>query len=830
MILSLALALSYTTRAQKHEINPVPPEDGSIIKLVNYPERGYVKPLEEITLKSSQEGNILVRDSKGDIYFRQGIEEQISFSAGGAVGVHSVSLLNEEKQVVDSASFYMNCRTSLEENDGRYSRLLDVLYWTMVKNWGETNIARLDGKFYKYFVSWLRDHVHTLKGMKYFYPDLKSGIDMYSDYQREDGMIWDNLMTRNKEKNWWDKRFQYGDFIMHVDNNRYELKRIPVENDVEYLFIEGLYYTWKATGDDEWMKSHLDEALKAIEYSRTDPYRWSEKYQLLKRGFTIDTWDFQPEMDAERVGGDIMVVDTVQTRFGIMFGDNTGMAASCRYLAEMLSEAGRKEEAQRISAFGRKLKKRIDSLAWTGDYYTHHVPIDPDVNRDFGGTDQSAQVSLSNAYSLNRTLTHEQCVSIIETYKEIRKKMPASSTGEWYTIYPPFNKGFHLDKWEYMNGGVTPIVAGELAHGAFEHGFEDYGVDILHRLFQLSAKTENYLHCTYRGKMPEKPQREFTPVDITRHATSVYPGKEVKMDGKWIWEGARPTRTFHHVPFLIPKPDKSQQTCIQVTQSESAPANVKMPVNKKAQSLYFLHTSNPGNIPGTITLNYSDGSSHTDYIINEKIGNWWVEAGGDQAKKAWRSNNKGHFVAFYLYGMNNPHPDKTIQSVSFQATSERNYYVKALTLSDHAVYFPPDRISYGIPDNWGSAAVVYALVEGLMGVKDLDQAYKKALLAPRWAASKATQADATVKYPASGGYVSYQYEQNSNSTEISFTGNAGKTEVKLLLPNDREVSGCWLNGKKTNGYHVKTIEESEYLILGAEGKAVHTLKVEFGVD
>ena len=70
-----------------------------------------------------------------------------------------------------------------------------------------------------------------------------------------------------------------------------------MENDVEYLFVEGLYYTWKANGDDDWMKGLLDKAVKALSYSLKNPYRWSRKYSLLKRGYTIDTWDFMSEYD-----------------------------------------------------------------------------------------------------------------------------------------------------------------------------------------------------------------------------------------------------------------------------------------------------------------------------------------------------------------------------------------------------------------------------------------------------------------------------------------------------------------------------------------------------
>jgi hypothetical protein len=220
-------------------------------------------------------------------------------------------------------------------------------------------------------------------------------------------MIWDNIYPRTKEKNWWDRRFSYDGFITQIEDGQYEFKRIPVENDVEYLFIEGLYYTWKATGDDDWMESHLDKAIKAIKYSTTDPYRWSEKFKLLKRGFTIDTWDFQSNEDtAMNEGNDIMVVELGKTKFGIMFGDNTGMAVACRYLAEMLERTNRKSESERYRQLGKDLMTKLNEISWNGEFYTHHIPEDPDIIRDFG-VDQSRQVSLSNSYSLNRDITHE---------------------------------------------------------------------------------------------------------------------------------------------------------------------------------------------------------------------------------------------------------------------------------------------------------------------------------------------------------------------------------------------------------------------------------------
>jgi hypothetical protein len=46
----------------------------------------------------------------------------------------------------------------------------------------------------------------------------------------------------------------------------------------------------------------------------------------------------------------------------------------------------------------------------------------------------------------------------------------------------------------YVNGGIMPLVGGELAKAAFDHGYEEYGVDILKRYHALvSERCETYL-------------------------------------------------------------------------------------------------------------------------------------------------------------------------------------------------------------------------------------------------------------------------------------------------------------------------------------------------
>ena len=810
---------------------------------------GYFKPLDEITVSvaTPKDATIAVWDGKGEEYCRVPASASVKFLVGGAIGTQTVCLFDKKGCLLDKAMYNVNCKTEILDDLNYYNKAMKMLYNTMVggdgKSGSEAEISRIDGDFYKYFVRWLRDHVHTMKGMKYFYQgDLKSAIDLYAKYQREDGMIFDNIYERGKQANFWDVRFSYGGFIQVVDNGNFELKRIPVEADVEYLFLEGIYYTWKATGDDMWMSSRLDQALKALHYCTTDPYRWSEKYQLIKRGYTIDTWDFQNEEDAQISAGagnqpDAMVVKLGNTRFNVMHGDNTGIAAGCRYLAEMLDYAGRKEDAAKVSAQGKTIMDNLYKVSWNGSFFTHQVPEDPSIKRDLG-VDLNSQVSLSNTYDLNRGIDHEKAVQIIKTYQRIRNEMPKSSPGEFYGIYPPFPKGYgNHSEWEYVNGGVTAMVAGELSHGSFEHGFEKYGVGIINRMYEFSKQTDEYLNDTYRGSMPDDPARTFTTVDLKAFANVDFSGS-VKTAGVpgWTNEGdndfhACPLgkQEYEQIPFEIIDPAANgRKACIGMSGAKGYKLGTMIPVNKKAASIYFLHTlcirsSAVGTNAGNVIIHYTDNTHAVDVIDYQKIGNWWYPSRLKMARKAFSITNAySTGVGAYVYGLNNPFPEKTIKSIELQGIDiESKWMVLGITLSDYPVYFKPSIISYGMPANWCAAALVYAMAEGLAGVKDAGVAYDKVIFSPRWSASDVKKVTTTIKYEASGGYVSYKYSITPSGIEILYTGNAASTQARILLPDGKKASSVKVNGMPV-AFTMETVEQSGYAVFSI-GKGVSSI-------
>ncbi len=806
-----------------------------------------LNPLQILKLETTLPGQVEVMDGKGDTYFQSAIKDTLSFLIGGAIGTQQVLLLDKKGRLLDRLIFEVDCKTEINDASGTYKELLSVLYHSMTGSWKrEADIRKFNGQYYHTFVSWLRDHVHALKGMKYYYPEIKTGIDLYGDSQREDGMIWDNYT--HLPGSYWEQRFRYGEFVRHYPGNSMIFTRIPVENDVEYLFIEGIYYTWKASGDTEWMKGMLDKALKAVEYSTESPYRWSEKFQLLKRGYTIDTWDFQNDEDAAISVGpgnlpDPMIITNEHTRFGIMYGDNTGMIASCRYLAEMLKTADRQTEAKAMRTLAEELETRLNQLSWNGLFFTHHVPEEENLVRDLG-VDEKSQVSLSNAYSLNRGIAHDKAVEIIKTYQRIREEMPKSSPGEFYTIYPPFESGYgsHNSKWNYMNGGVISIVAGELAHGAFEHGFETYGVDILKRQLALAKTTNDYLHCTYRGKMPEEPTRNFTTLSLKEIANTDFAGETIEGVMGWTNEGtndlhAFPSgkRKFNNIPFEIIAPEENtRRACLGLSSQQGYAATASLKVGKKAKSLYLLHTTNHVTYCGNMVLKYADGSTYTEYFTSGKVTHWWYPEAPVYRKQmprlqvAWVGKNQhSDKVGVGNYGINNPHPEKVIDEIVFHAAENgAKWMVLGLTFSDYEVLFMPEIISGGIPDNWGAAAIVYALTEGLAGVVDQGVAFDKALLAPRWAAAGENRVSATIKYESSKGYVTYTYLLEADELSISFTGTASATDLQILLPDDTGIKAVYLDGTEIPTSLMK-VESSSYLIAKTKGKGVHQLVVRF---
>ncbi len=325
---------------------------------------------------------------------------------------------------------------------------------------------------------WIRDHSDMLRAGRYFTDDVTSVVQHFADTQSASGRIFDYFSTfpekpPSERENWT------------------KYVRVPVEADVEYRFVQAAYLAWQACGDDEWIQRLLPRMEKALEYITTHPWYWDPDSELVKRAYTIDTWDF-----AYTAGSHDWLQFQIDddTFWGIMHGDNSGYYDAFRIMATLCDRFG---DASRSAEWDRRanaLRDRMNAVCWNGSFYTHFVKTS-DV--EIPGVDEAAQLSLSNPMAINRGVaTHEMAVRIIREY--LTRKGKTNAFAEWFSIDPPFPDGvFGDDKLvggAYVNGGIMPLVGGELAKAAFEHGVEEYGVDILKRYHEMISKSgETYL-------------------------------------------------------------------------------------------------------------------------------------------------------------------------------------------------------------------------------------------------------------------------------------------------------------------------------------------------
>ncbi|MFH0761104.1 MAG: hypothetical protein V2A67_06340 [Bacteroidota bacterium] len=330
---------------------------------------------------------------------------------------------------------------------------------------------------------WIRDHSDMLRGAKYFEHDLKSTVDHFAATQAANGRIFD-YVTTHPEK------------LTGERENWTKYVRVPVEADVEFRFIKAAYIAWQVTGDDEWILGLLPNMERALSYIFTNPQRIDAASGLVKRAYTIDTWDF-----AYTAGKHPWLQFQIDdnTYWGIFHGDNSGYYEALRILITLLEyfetkEKGERRKEKEYIAQATALKLKTNELCWNGRFYTHFVKLTP-VTID--GVDEAEQLSLSNPMAINRGLaSHEQAVSIIKEY--IRREKEGRAFAGWFSIDPPFPDGIFGDEkiigGAYINGGIFPLAGGELAMAAFNHGFESYGVEILKKYYNLiSEKNETFL-------------------------------------------------------------------------------------------------------------------------------------------------------------------------------------------------------------------------------------------------------------------------------------------------------------------------------------------------
>jgi len=395
-----------------------------------------------------------------------------------------------------SFSSLVKAQTTFGEGSGVYSTLLNDLKSDLYKGeWCKK--VKLDGKERLMFVPWIRDHIHTMKAYKYWEKDMGSYLEFFMGRQTPKGMYfdyWESYKDHNVGQLFFTNCFPSEFYFVDVENQNFFF-RMPIEADVEYLLVEGVYTNWQTTGDQAFLRQWLPTLVKGMKYEMTDPLRWSSKNLLVKRPYSIDTWDFTSQPDSLKSVDRLLyhIGNTPETPKGIMHGDNSGMFQASKQLAKMFQATGQTEASKEWDLQGDLFLQRLNSVCWNGKFYSHFVPEEPVPSQI--KTDPINSIGLSNTYSMNRgSTTPEMAASIIKTYQEIGEKTKNEAMAPWFGIYPFIAPHFgNYAVGEYMNGAVLPLVGGELTKAAFRNGYEKYAVEQLKILNQLMDKNAQKL-------------------------------------------------------------------------------------------------------------------------------------------------------------------------------------------------------------------------------------------------------------------------------------------------------------------------------------------------
>ena len=339
----------------------------------------------------------------------------------------------------------------------------------------ERSLVFVDGRKMMVNKNWIRDHVHVLKAMRHWEYDYAGYVDFTLRHQRADGCILE-LVKQADDRHW---RYAAPESRKFFPDDNLAMCRLDIEADVEYLLVEGATYCYRISGDDAWLARALPRLEKAIDYVTSDPQRWDARHGLVKRGYTIDTWDFtyEPASVTNRTL-------TAATPQAIMHGDNSGVYQAMAQLAWLNGRLGRTAKAAAWRARADALKAAMYKHLWNGRFFFHQLPLNvPPVDAH-----ERERLSLSAAYDMNRGLMPvADCRKTIEEFR--RRRQTTDCFAEWFTVDPPYDFTFaRHPRGDYVNGGVCLFTAGELAKAALENGYEAYGWDILVRVKEMAAR------------------------------------------------------------------------------------------------------------------------------------------------------------------------------------------------------------------------------------------------------------------------------------------------------------------------------------------------------
>lgn len=817
-------------------------------------------PLESgtLTVDDPTITRIRITDADGQCYVDASIHvmQTLAFAVRGMAGRHQVRALNARGEMVAQCTLVLRPHTSLRCNAGPYTRLAERLA-QLIEVYHETLYPRIDGRIYRMFIIWTRDHVYTLKAMKYYLEDVKSGLEYWLETQNDNGMFWDCIHP-NQE---YPGRTCFGEalgegWFRYDDGGKWIVRRVPILADTEFVITEGVWYAWKASGDDAWLAAQLPRLEKALRYNNSDPVRWSTPFGLVKRSMCMDGWDWANPKYTH--GPDVRCLYPGDPQF-LFHGDNSGLYASYWRMAEMYAHLGNTQRADELRTEGEAFRQRANDTLFFDNTYGHMIPetLDPaEVYAEYG--DERERMSFSLGYTINRKLpTHAMAVKILDEYRRRGEAQRAESFAEWWTMDPPYTPAQWIQPdslpGEYMNGAICPLVAGELAKAAFDHGREAYGVDILARLWTLSERDGGELFNMYRRQPypQEEPRYQFQFVDLSAFANrGLREGAHPSVTA-WLDEGENDMRElpngrqqFGRIEFdlLDPAHNDGRAVMLLSSQKPETPRIATIPLaGKRAQSLWFLQaTGSPAarnSVLGWYDVEYTDGTVERIWLrYGEEIACWWGPAdrqvNAATTRVAWRgANGQTSHVGLFMYGWSNSHPEKPIIAIHAEVLPDHDaggLLLAGMSLSDGPVEFETRIRSNGLPDCWTQAAVYYAVAEGLAGIEDTGESFRHVQISPRWSASQADEADITLHYPASDGYCSYRYrhDAHANRLTLEITGSFTDALVHCLLPAGKRAYRVTIDSVEQSFTQV-AVEASSYADFVLDGFPLGAICIDY---
>lgn len=231
------------------------------------------------------------------------------------------------------------------------------------------------------------------------------------------------------------------------------------------------------------------------------------------------------------------------------------------------------------------------------------------------------------------------------------------------------------------------------AESNIKENFKQFSAFILAAEYAWNSGKTDLDHLPYNHD--EEFRRQWTPksiaaVDKSGFAIDLAQAYNVSLaDNESLtgWLGLGPQHDMSAVPngptrfrgdlFKLAA-DNTKPSAIKLASSlddKAMPESVKLNVGRKAESLLFLHTcawpDKNNRKVGSYKINYADGSSETiDLQYGANIVSWLDQRSVGGAEKVWGGRTKDdQRVSLWQLQWDNPHPNKSIESIEFNSTS-----------------------------------------------------------------------------------------------------------------------------------------------------------------